>query len=178
MSMLWKSSLSLRGRNLRTQTSCHNIQIKHCLRQLLRDPELRFSHTADRSVRDASATVAQLKPVKQDKSWLCQACTLQSTAEMTMAVDSAHAAGIYLKATTDHILSGLFRQPVKLDYKRCQSTSTKKKSSKKKQVQKTQISCHVQESLQIHSKLFFTDTEKNSPTCHCFSCSVKRSGML
>lgn len=109
MSTLWKSSLSLRGRNLRIQTSCHNIQIKHCLRQLLRDPELRFSHTADRSVRDASATVAQLKPVKQDKSWLCQACTLQSTAEMTMAEDSAHTAGIYLKDTTDHILSALFR---------------------------------------------------------------------
>lgn len=109
MSMLWKSTLSRRGRNLRIQTSCHNIQIKHCLRQLLRDPELRFSHTADCSVRDASATVAQLKPVKQDKSWLCQACTLQSTAEMTIAEDSAHAAGIYLKDTTDHILSGLFR---------------------------------------------------------------------
>lgn len=41
--------------------------------------------------------VAQLKPVKQDKSWLCQASTLQSTAEMMIAEDSAHTAGIHTK---------------------------------------------------------------------------------
>lgn len=105
MSTTWKSSLSRWGRNLRIQTSCHNIQIKLCLRQLLCDPELRSSYTAGCFVREASATVAQLKPVKQDKSWLCQACTLQSTAEMTIAEDSAHAAGIYLKKMTDNILS-------------------------------------------------------------------------
>lgn len=45
MSTPWKSILSWRGRNLRIQTSCHNIQIKHCLRQLPCEPELRFSHS-------------------------------------------------------------------------------------------------------------------------------------
>lgn len=45
MSAPWKSSLSWRGRNLRIQTSCHNIQIKHCLRQFPCEPELRFSHS-------------------------------------------------------------------------------------------------------------------------------------
>lgn len=57
------------------------------------------SHTAD-----CSDTVAQLKPVKHDKSWLCQACTIQSTAEMTIAEDSAHAGGIRSKTMTDRIL--------------------------------------------------------------------------
>ncbi len=45
MSAPWKSSLSWRGRNLRIQSSCHNIQIKHCLRQLPCEPELRFSYS-------------------------------------------------------------------------------------------------------------------------------------
>lgn len=70
------------------------------------------SQTADSSVRAASDTEAQLKPVKQDKSCLCQACTLQNTAELTVAEDSAYAAGIYLKNMTNHILKRLVVQPV------------------------------------------------------------------
>lgn len=45
MSTPCKSSLSWWGRNLSIQPSCHNIQIKHCLRQLPCDPELSFSHS-------------------------------------------------------------------------------------------------------------------------------------
>lgn len=45
MSTPQKSSLSWRRRNLRIQPSCHNIHIKHCLRELPCDPELRFSHS-------------------------------------------------------------------------------------------------------------------------------------
>lgn len=53
-----ESSLSWRGRNLRIQTSCHNIQIKHCLRH----PVIQNwgSHTADCSVRE---------PLTQWLSW-------------------------------------------------------------------------------------------------------------
>lgn len=101
MSKPWKSSLSWRGRNLRIQTSCHNIQIKHCLRQLLCDQREVLTHSRLLLVTEVSDTVAQLKPVKQNKSWLCQACTLQSTAAMTITEDSAHAAGIHLKVMTD-----------------------------------------------------------------------------
>lgn len=45
MSAPWKSSLSWQGRNLRIQTSCHNIQIKHCLWQRLCEPEQWLSHS-------------------------------------------------------------------------------------------------------------------------------------
>lgn len=62
------------------------------------------SQTADSSVRAASDTEAQLKPLKQNKSCLCQACTLHNTAEMTATEESAYAAGIYLKNMTNHIL--------------------------------------------------------------------------
>lgn len=67
----------------------------------------RGSHTADCWVRGASDTAAQLKPVEQDKGWLCQACTLQSTAEMTSADESGHAGDIRLKVIADNILRPL-----------------------------------------------------------------------
>lgn len=62
------------------------------------------SQRADSSVRAASDTEAQLKPLKQNKSCLCQACTLHNTAEMTATEESAYAAGIYLKNMTNHTL--------------------------------------------------------------------------
>ena len=125
MSAPWKSSLSWRGRNLRIQTSCHNIQIKHCLRQLPCEPELRFSHSSRLLCQTSPDTVAQLKPVKQDKSCLCQACTLQSTAEMTMAQDSAHAAGI--KTIIERILRRLVHLPAII---KCFNPLTQKRQKK------------------------------------------------
>lgn len=62
-----------------------------------------MNQSGGRSVRAASDTEAQLKPVKQDKSCLCQARALQSTAKMTTAQDSTYAAGISSKQMSNHI---------------------------------------------------------------------------
>lgn len=88
---------------------------------------------ADCSVTAAADTVAQLKPVKQDKSCLCQACTLQRTAEMMIAQESAHTAGVYLNKMTAQILRRLVHRLQLPEYKRRQSSdrSIQKKRTKK-----------------------------------------------
>lgn len=122
----WELSLSWQGRNLRIQTSCHNIQIKRCLWQPPCEPE------------SASNTEAQQKPVKQDKSSLCQACILHNTAEMTTAEYSAYAAGMYLKMMTNHIL----RRPVQASgFQKCHFTA--RQIQREQKVQYVQIKYHV-----------------------------------
>jgi len=66
--------------------------------------------------------------VEQGRSRLGQARTLQTSAEPTIAADSAHAAGVYLEKTSDHFLR-LARWPGMADSKMCPSTDTKEKCS-------------------------------------------------